>query len=311
MNQIKLESGVYLTENEYIAHSPDFKFMAGGKDENGICTSYSFRDVDLSIFAKFINKNKLKRIVFQYGFDGHEGPFTIDLNKIDDYSSLESISFDLAKDAIFNIEDIRKTEFAKLRSLKITGKFPPSNIFLDGLVDCLDELEISFSVLSAKGGINFSKARTLRLLDAPAKGTSDVIGLHEKLLKLHFDSCSVKDTAGSENLSALKILIFAGCKNLEDLSNLMKSTSIQHLVVSECPRMKDWSFLAEMPQLKSLRITNSIDLNFVKKLGKLEFFHIEKIKKNEPIPSLKKTSPQFGEIVNANLAKLAELGVLD
>ena len=75
--------------------------------------------------------------------------------------------------------------------------------------------------------------------------------------------------------------------------------------------MKDWSFLAEMPQLKSLRITNSIDLNFVKKLGKLEFFHIEKIKKNEPIPSLKKTSPQFGEIVNANLAKLAELGVLD
>lgn len=101
MNQIKLESGVYLTENEYIAHSPDFKFMAGGKDENGICTSYSFRDVDLSIFAKFINKNKLKRIVFQYGFDGHEGPFTIDLNKIDDYSSLESISFDLAKDAFW------------------------------------------------------------------------------------------------------------------------------------------------------------------------------------------------------------------
>ena len=309
MSSIKLKSGAEVLVTDHIAHSPDFNFMAGGKGIDGIYSSYVIRDASLSNFVEFINEHRLRDISFQYGLE-IGSPITVVLNQIDSYSSLRSVSFDLLADVDFDIANKRELEFCQIRKLRVVGKFPPGSLKIDKLAKNLDEFEASFDVL-ADDSLDFTQTRTLRMYDAPNVGAANEVSKYKSLRRLHFDSCAIRDSAKSEKLVDLEILIFAGCKQLQNLAPLARSKSIRHLVVSECPKVRDWNFLLEMPELKSLRITKAIDPSIINKLQNLEFLHIEKPAKKDLVTSFSKGgAARFGRVVNAGLGLLEQDGTL-
>lgn len=106
----------------------------------------------------------------------------------------------------------------------------------------------------------------------------------KSLKRLKLVQGSVKSLNGIENLKNLETLHIHSVRNLTDLTSLLKSTSIENLVLEAYSKVIDLGFLSEMKQLKLVRLKEAKSIHFLNELPNILFAGIEKVQDKDNSP---------------------------
>ena len=313
-NILHTKSGVELIQDEYTLQTPDLEFMAGIREypsgEFGGYTSFRFNGVMLDDYLEIVNSGQVETLSFYYGFDCREKIININLDKIENLSKIWRLSFNLETKAIISLDQQRWGDFHLLSEISLKGIFAPDNFPLENIAHRLGIFETSFEIFE-KIYTRLDRLQTLRLIESDKKWVGNEFNIVKNLKRLHFDTCSIKTLDMIAPLKEIKILVLAGCRSLNDMSILPKMKSLEHLVISECRNIKDWDFLRDMPWLKSVSLTKSIDATIISDMPNLRLIYIDKPKKGEQQIWCKNPQDKvFGKVMGFNMQTLVSEGVI-
>ena len=313
-NILHTKSGVELIQDEYTLQTPDLEFIAGMRGhpngEFGGYTSFGFDGVLLDDYLEVVNSGRVETLSFTYGIDCREKTIIINIDKIEDLLKIGRLFFKLKTKALISLDQQRWGDFHLLNEISLKGTFAPDNFPLENIAHRLGIFETSFEIFE-KIYTRLDRLQTLRLIESDKKWVGNEFNIVKNLKRLHFDTCSIKTLDMIAPLKEIKILVLAGCRSLNDMSILPKMKSLEHLVISECRNIKDWDFLRDMPWLKSVSLTKSIDATIISDMPNLRFLYIENPKKGEMQIWCKNPQDKvFGKVTGFDMQTLVNEGVI-
>ena len=138
---------------------------------------------------------------------------------------------------------------------------------------CLEYINVS-----QKGHINFEKIETLKSLGIGSWKKKNLNGLFvsEQLDTLRMIQCGMHSLDGIERSKKMQCLYLHYNRSLRDINALAKvKKTLRALRIENCPKIEDFSVLAELENLELLELTgkNTLpDLQFLKKMKNLKTF---------------------------------------
>ncbi len=137
-------------------------------------------------------------------------------------------------------------------------------------------------LLVSKGIINFNKIETLKnIVVTNFKGENyDLTDLFcsKNLIKLEMITCKTKSLEGIQQSEKIQCVYLSYMRSLTDISALAKvKDTLQNLAIECCPKINDFSVLAELKNLEYLSLEGKNilpNLDFIKKLPKLKLLVI-------------------------------------
>lgn len=221
-------------------------------------------------YVKYINKHKIEqaRIVMPDLKMLYECPGLRKLNVSPSYNAPENFDFS----PLYAME--------KLEFLNCDNEYGDQMQYLAKIDFSKTKGLVNLWVTANKGAVNYNKIDTLKTLRIGGfKGAkSDLTDLFssKELDTLELIECKEKSLDGIEKSEKMQCLYIHYNRSLEDISALKNvKKTLKSLCIDKCPKIKDFSVLAELENLEFLELCGSNllpNLHFLGSLKNLKTF---------------------------------------
>lgn len=203
-----------------------------------------------------------------------------DLNILKDCPALKHLKICPSYDALGNFDFTPLYEMPQIKELNCRNIYGPQERYIStvdySLIRGLTDLSVSVN----KGTLNYNKVETLKSLRVGCfKGENrDLTDLFcsTELDTLSMIQCGITSLNGIETSSKMQCLYLYYMRSLNDISALAKvKNTLKALRIENCPKIADFSVLAELENLELLELSGSNtlpNLDFVKSMKKLKTF---------------------------------------
>jgi internalin A len=209
---------------------------------------------ELKETIQFVIENKLEQIQIRYGSDGKNN------NAITDFKELEMLAPYLK---VLSFCDLHNTEIKNFESIYLLSKLekiympPIKKVTIDvSRFNKLKHLGIEYW----KGIKNIGKIETLKsmvIIKYPYENISELSSLNN-LKILHIYSSKIKTLEGIEELKFLEELSLSRNNYLENIDIIKNIKSLNRLSIEKCKGLKEYNFVYELENIKSLYVNKFI-----------------------------------------------------
>lgn len=292
-------------------HTADFRFTAFAPNRDGQFTQFAFMDADLREQAAFVNRWAPTALSFahsDFASPPHAGDAT-DLNLIRDWHALTSLGFILERPMRFALAAERWQAVQGLNHLALLGQHTPAGLDFSGKLASLNTLHIRHTVFTHMAG-QLTQARGMELEAAPKTWTGHELQAFKRLKRLKLNACGMQRLPEALLDTPLEMLILAGCRGLGELNLLRQMKQLKYLHIYSCPRVQDFSFLHDMPQLRALDISRPITDVDLRSLPALDFYAVHSPKRELQAQSfVRRDGESLRQIGTAPIDELVARGV--
>lgn len=296
-------------------HTADFGFTAHAPNRDGQFTQFGFMDVAIGMglreHAAFINRWAPAALSFSCNALASTAPAgeSVDLNLIHDWHALTSLGFVLEHPVRFELAAQRWQAVQGLNHLALLGQHAPAGLDFSGKLAGLNTLLIDHAVFTPMAG-QLTQTRDLELRAAPKSWAGHELQAFQNLKRLKLNACGLQRLPEALLHTPLEMLILAGCRGLGDLNLLRQMKQLKYLHIYSCPRMLDFSFLHDMPQLRALDISRPITDVDLRSLPALDFYAVHSPKRELQAQSfVRRDGESLRQIGTAPIDELVARGV--
>ena len=258
-----------LIREPFSLHTEDFRFHAVAPAGDGSYTRFMFRDIDIHDYLALVNDHQLDALSLWYQFSPHD----VDLNLFRGLEHLEALGFALETPVKVSVSEQTWARI-RLKHLQLLGSFAPGLDFSNKVEDLKEVLFVNHPVYEQLHA-SLVKTRALELQSAPKSWSAEELGHFKQLNHLKLNACGLNKLPDSWADSPLELLILAGCRGLGNVDVLKQMKHLKYLFIYTCPRIKDYSFLQHMPQLKALFVSKPIEGIDLHALPGLDLYQVD------------------------------------
>lgn len=240
------------------------------KDDSGKFTSFSIMNASLEGYVGFLSNFEIKIL----SISNNSGkPMVFDFGKIK-LNSIERLFLNLQRtDALkFQGDEI----FENLAEITVRDNFP-SGLPSDEKLPCLKKIAAEPASESDLSWLQkFTKIVDLIIYRYPEKNLMPLVGL-KKLRRLCLVEGAVKSLDGIDELPRLEAIQIISCGKLADVNAILKAKSLEHIMFEKFRKIKNWNFLSQKINLKTIWLEVAEDVGFIRYLPNLIYFKCLKV----------------------------------
>ncbi len=133
--------------------------------------------------------------------------------------------------------------------------------------------------ISGKGHLNYQKIKTLETLDMTEMDDKDLLDFDLPQLKeLCMMACKLESLSGIEKFQRLQSVDLCRMRRIRNIDSIgAVSSSLRMLSIENCPKIISFEVLSSLSEMEGLVLNGRnvlSDLDFLKKMSKLRFFHL-------------------------------------